>query len=71
MKWWDRDRGPTDLDNGVLLCTACHHDIHDDGWEIRIDGTGITATVWFIPPPWIDATRTPRPSARTRRTLTI
>ncbi|WP_342670847.1 HNH endonuclease, partial [Microbacterium sp. K24] len=29
IKWWTRDRGPTDLSNGVLLCETCHHRIHD------------------------------------------
>ena len=26
--------GPTDLDNLVLVCTACHHDIHDRNWAV-------------------------------------
>ncbi|WP_434812455.1 DUF222 domain-containing protein, partial [Microbacterium sp. bgisy189] len=54
IDWWERDTGPTDLTNGVLLCTACHHRIHDDGWNLRVDGTGTTATVWLTPPTWID-----------------
>jgi len=70
VRWWDRDAGPTDLANGILLCTACHHRIHDDGWEIRIDGIGVDALVWFIPPPWIDPSRTPRPGGRGRFGLT-
>ena len=37
IRWWKRDRGPTDLSNGVLLCETCHHRIHDNRWEIRID----------------------------------
>ncbi len=32
--------GRTDIDNLVLVCTSCHHNIHDDGWEVhrRSDG---------------------------------
>lgn len=69
IAWWNRDAGPTDLDNGVLLCTGCHHRIHSDGWEIRVDGVGVTARVWFIPPPWIDADRTPRIGGSARYAL--
>ncbi|MCT9820558.1 HNH endonuclease [Microbacterium sp. W1N] len=69
IDWWSRG-GPTDLSNGILLCTACHHRIHDDGWQIRIDGVGVDAMVWFIPPPWIDRAQTPRPGGRRRYTLT-
>ena len=70
INWWDRDTGPTNLDNGILLCTACHHRIHDDGWDIHITGTGTTANVSLIPPPWIDPTRTPRPGGLHHYTLT-
>ncbi len=69
IRWWKRHGGRTDLSNGVLLCVACHHRLHDDGWEIEVEGVGIDAHVWFIPPPWIDRDRTPRPGARDRRTL--
>ncbi|AXA97129.1 HNH endonuclease signature motif containing protein [Microbacterium sp. PM5] len=69
IAWWNRDAGPTDLDNGVLLCTGCHHRIHSDGWEIRVDGVGVAARVWFIPPPWIDADRTPRIGGSARYAL--
>jgi len=33
--------GPTDIDNLVLVCASCHHNIHDDGWSVcrRHDGT--------------------------------
>jgi hypothetical protein len=66
IRWWARDAGPTDLANGVCLCESCHHRIHDNGWEIRIDGTGISAKVWFIPPPHVDPARTPRLGGRAR-----
>lgn len=70
IRWWERDAGPTDLDNGILLCTACHHRIHEEGWEIRIEhpsgATPAAGVVWFIPPPHIDPTRTPRAGGRRR-----
>ena len=66
LNWWARDAGPTDLSNGVLLCESCHHRIHDNGWEIRIEGTGTRARVWFLPPPHIDPARTPRLGGRAR-----
>ena len=66
IRWWARDAGPTDLANGCLLCESCHHRIHDNGWEIRIEGLGIRAKVWFIPPPHVDPDRTPRLGGRAR-----
>ena len=62
IKWWDRDAGPTDLSNGVLLCTRCHHRIHRDGWEITVRG----GQVWFTPPRAIDPARSPRLGGRER-----
>ncbi len=62
IKWWDRDAGPTDLNNGVLLCTRCHHRIHRDGWEIEVRG----GEVWFTPPRAIDPARSPRLGGRAR-----
>ncbi len=66
IDWWQRDTGRTDLRNGILLCETCHHRIHDNGWEIRIDGCGVAARVWFIPPPHVDPERTPRLGGRAR-----
>jgi hypothetical protein len=68
--WWLRDGGPTDLSNGVLLCTGCHHRVHDDGWEIRIEtppgAPPSSGTVWFLPPACIDPARRPRMGGRRR-----
>ncbi|MDE0231695.1 MAG: DUF222 domain-containing protein [bacterium] len=36
---WEAD-GPTDIDNLVLLCSRCHHQVHDDRWQIRQTPTG-------------------------------
>jgi len=66
LRWWQRDTGPTDLNNGVLLCESCHHRIHDNGWEIRIEGVGVAARVWLIPPPHVDPARIPRLGGRAR-----
>ncbi|MGB4778292.1 DUF222 domain-containing protein [Microbacterium sp.] len=68
LTWWSHG-GRTDLANGVLLCSACHHRLHDDGWDIHIDGPGIQARVWMIPPAWIDPHRRPRPAGRHRHDL--
>ncbi len=62
IRWWDRDAGPTDLANGVLLCSFCHHMIHRDGWRIHADPD----EVWFIPPPHIDPDQVPRLGGRAR-----
>ncbi|MFW2514298.1 DUF222 domain-containing protein [Demequina sp. SO4-13] len=56
IRWWQHG-GLTDLSNGVMLCTRCHHDIHNQGWEI----VATSSSVSFIPPPSIDPGRTPSP----------
>jgi hypothetical protein len=55
IRWWERG-GTSDLSNGVMLCTRCHHDIHRSGWNIRVH----SGRVEFIPPADVDPTRTPR-----------
>lgn len=66
LNWWARDHGETDIDEGVLLCEPCHHHVHDNGWEIRIEGHGVKARVWFIPPVTVDPAQTPRLGGRAR-----
>ncbi|NEN07470.1 DUF222 domain-containing protein [Diaminobutyricibacter tongyongensis] len=62
IRWWDRDTGPTDLKNGILLCSHHHHRVHDDGWDIQVR----EHIPWFTPPAHLDPTRTPRKGGRIR-----
>ena len=40
--------GRTDIDNLVLVCKSCHHNIHDDGWMVHQNRNG---TYELRPPP--------------------
>ncbi|MGC5248881.1 HNH endonuclease signature motif containing protein [Gordonia sp. DT219] len=78
LRHW-ADGGPTDLDNGCLLCTSCHHDVHDragagseasgpnDYWDVVM---GFDRHPWLIPPATVDPKRRPLP-AYNRRTLRL
>lgn len=33
IPWWPH--GPTDIDNLVLVCSRCHHDLHERGMRLR------------------------------------
>jgi len=55
LQWWSRG-GPTDLSNGIPLCSFHHHRVHDDGWEIDVRDR----VPYFIPPPWCDPDQAPR-----------
>lgn len=67
VRFWDRDHGPTDIDNGILLCRHHHLLLHDNHWEIEITtrggpaGAGGECEYWLVPPPDVDPTRTRRP----------
>jgi Domain of unknown function (DUF222)/HNH endonuclease len=62
IEWWKTQGGPTDLANGVLLCSAHHHVVHNQGWGIRV----IDNVPWFIPPVTVDIHQTPRRGGRLR-----
>ncbi|MBT2517409.1 DUF222 domain-containing protein [Streptomyces sp. ISL-90] len=62
IDWWERDRGPTDLANGVMPCSFCHHTVHREDWRIRVTA----GEVWFIPPSHVDPQQVPRLGGRAR-----
>jgi hypothetical protein len=69
IKHWARDRGRTDIADGVLLCRHHHLLFHNNGWEIdRIGGD-----YWLVPPLSVDPAQqrilleTKSPLRRTRR----
>ena len=55
--------GPTDLENLCLLCSRCHHKVHDNGWRIRRTPTG----QYSLRPPPTQYGRPPRPRHSYRR----
>jgi len=58
--WYKAHDGPTNLSNGVMLCSACHHRIHRDGWDILVKDN----VVFFLPPATVDPGRRPRRGGR-------
>lgn len=72
IRWWERDHGKTDINNGILLCRHHHLLLHDNNWEIEITTPGGSPTdeaeraedrleYWLVPPPNIDPTQKRRP----------
>ena len=55
--------GPTDLENLCLLCSRCHHKVHDNGWRIRRTPTGQHS----LRPPPTQYGRPPHPRNPNRR----
>lgn len=47
--------GPTSTDNGVLLCSHHHHEVHKENWRIELKA----GVPWFVPPPYVDPDRVP------------
>lgn len=54
IAWWDRDAGPTDMDQGILLCSYHHHLVHAHASPVEIirwhDDVYIVPTGWRGPP---------------------
>jgi hypothetical protein len=59
--WWSRG-GPTDTDNGILLCSHCHHEVHA-GRLLVVGAPGDWRVVPQLRPrdPYARATRTGEP----------
>ncbi len=47
IRWWWRDRGPTDIDNLLPLCERHHHLVHEGGWTLTMTGDRIAT--WTRP----------------------
>lgn len=62
---WERDRGRTDVADGVLLCRHHHLLVHNNGW--RVTRTG--AEYFVVPPRSIDPAQNPIPAPTKSRTL--
>ena len=43
-----QDGGPTNLENMCLLCSRCHHKVHDQNWRVARNATGAFS---LRPPP--------------------
>ena len=54
IRYW-RQGGPTSTDNGVLLCSHHHHEVHKENWRIRV----LAGVPWFVPPAYVDPDRVP------------
>jgi hypothetical protein len=50
IDFWARDDGPTDIDNGVLLCGECHRLIHRNAFAMKMIG----GRPHILAPPWFD-----------------
>ncbi|UZX04456.1 DUF222 domain-containing protein [Arthrobacter sp. CDRTa11] len=55
ITYWSHG-GPTNLNNGALLCTHHYHLIHKEQWTI----TNSNGVPWYTPPPHIDPTQKPQ-----------
>lgn len=56
IKHWQRDGGPTDISNGILLCRYHHMLVHNNGWDIECRGGEFV----LVPPATVDPARGPQ-----------
>lgn len=56
IQFWKRDKGKTDIVNGILLCRHHHLELHNNDWDIIYEG----GAYFLVPPAKLDPTRTPR-----------
>ena len=54
--------GPTDVDNGALLCSFHHHQLHAGGFQLRMN-RGVPE---MLAPPWLDREQQWRPTTKSR-----
>ena len=58
VKWWDRDFGRTDVGNLIMVCSRCHHLLHEGGWRAEGDPS---AEMVFTSPGGTVVRRRPHP----------
>jgi hypothetical protein len=58
---WEHD-GPTNVNNGALLCSFHHHQLHAGGFQLRMN-RGIPE---MLAPPWLDREQQWRPTTKSR-----
>lgn len=61
--------GPTNLENLCLLCSRCHHKVHDQHWQVRKRSTG-EFTLQPPPKPRTRPTKPPRTHRQTDKSRT-
>ncbi|WAP51727.1 DUF222 domain-containing protein [Arthrobacter sp. ATA002] len=54
IRYWNHG-GHTSTDNGVLLCSHHHHEVHKENWCIKVQ----SGVPWFVPPAYVDPDRIP------------
>jgi hypothetical protein len=55
---WERDHGPTDVENGILLCRHHHLLVHNAGWKVMRK----RGDYFVVPPPSVDPRQRPVPA---------